>query len=455
MILPDNASSHDDQLLDRIIAEFLRQEAAGVAGRPQEWLERYPQCAAELREFFADCEHVGRLVNGARMDSPGGSSVYDSTGIYDDHSSKEPPRTVDLVPKAPYFAAARYQPVKFHARGGMGEVWVAHDARIGRRVALKKLRSGRSDQQARFLIEAQITGQLEHPCVVPLHDLGTDDSGQSYYVMKFIEGRRLSEAIIEFHRNKRRADWTGEVEFVRLLQIFVDLCHAIAYAHSKGVMHRDIKPDNVMLGPFGETLILDWGLAKVIGQPDRPGNASAGVEIGESSSTRDGAIIGTLTYMSPEAARGTTEEIDHTSDVYLLGSTLYEILTSIPPRRGSSQYEIIELACRRRPDNPRTVDPRIPRALEAVCLKAMAFEKHDRYPTALALAEDMQRYLAGEPPTAYREPAPARLRTGFGGIAEALPAVWSWVVYWFWPRWPGSRTAGPRNWLIASRLARN
>ena len=247
----------------------------------------------------------------------------------------------------------------------MGEVWLAHDERIGRQVALKKLRSGRNDQQNRFLIEAQITGQLEHPSVVPLHDLGTDDAGQSFYVMKFIQGQRLCEAIADFHARKSRGDWTGDVEFVCLLQTFVSVCYAIAYAHSKGVMHRDIKPDNVMLGKFGETMILDWGLAKVIGQSEPPTDSSITVSSGDSTTTQDGAIVGTLTYISPEAAQGNADAVDRASDVYLLGGTLYEIMTGTPPRKGSSHYDLIELARNRRPMNPRKLDPHVPRALRS------------------------------------------------------------------------------------------
>ncbi len=292
----------------------------------------------------------------------------------------------------------------------MGEIWLAEDTRIGRQVALKKLRAGRQERQARFLVEAQVTGQLEHPSVVPLHDLGHDENGQPFYVMKFIQGRRLTDAIADYHAKKASSDWPSDLQFRRLLETFVSVCNAVAYAHSKGVLHRDIKPDNVMLGPYGETLVVDWGLAKVLGQPDQPASTSVRLSGGASSSaTQDGAIVGSPYYMAPEGAERGADAIDHLSDVYLLGATLYQILTAKPPRQGSSQQELIDLARKGRPIIPRQVDPRIPRTLEAICLKAMAYRKEDRYDNPISLAEDIQRFLAGEPTSVYKEPWWAQL----------------------------------------------
>jgi tetratricopeptide (TPR) repeat protein/tRNA A-37 threonylcarbamoyl transferase component Bud32 len=409
MIVRESTPSQGENQLDKVIAEYLREESAGQAGEHQQWLDRYPECAAGLKEFLADRDQLNQIMTPFRLDGAHSADGSESTGVYKHAQPDGANVTVDLAPAPPQFATPRYRPLRFHARGGMGEVWLARDEKIGRHVAIKKLREGRTDQQNRFLIEAQIAGQLEHPSVVPLHDLGTDDAGQAFYVMKFIEGRPLRETIAEFHQNKRRDDWPGDTAFVRLLQTFVSVCYAIAYAHSKGVMHRDIKPDNVMLGPFGETLILDWGLAKVVGQSEQPGNPSVKVSAGDSSTTQDGAIVGTLTYLSPEAARGNPDDVDQASDVYLLGGTLYEILTGLPPRSGSSQLNLIEIARRHGTPRPRQSEPSIPRALEAICVKALSFEKRERYPSAVALAEDMQRYLAGEPILAYQEPVVDRL----------------------------------------------
>src|SRR5262249_24773421 len=153
----------------------------------------------------------------------------------------------------------------------MGEIWLAEDSDIGRQVALKKMLKGANPEHIeRFLVEARITGQLEHPGIVPVHEVGTNDQGQPYYVMKFVHGRTLKKVIKEYHAPEQPSDVPREVQRLRLLEIFLDICQTVAYAHSRGVLHRDLKPENVMLGAYGETLVLDWGVAKVLGQPELP-----------------------------------------------------------------------------------------------------------------------------------------------------------------------------------------
>jgi tetratricopeptide (TPR) repeat protein/tRNA A-37 threonylcarbamoyl transferase component Bud32 len=339
------------------------------------------------------------------------------TGAYEPSASQvaagtSPVRTEAYYPEAPPPYSQRYVGLRFHARGGMGEVWIAEDRALGRSVALKRLRKKRAEQRERFMAEAQITGQLEHPGVVPVHDLGADEEGQPFYIMPFVQGRTLQAAIAEYHAGDAPGGTPREVQRRRLLQVFVRVCETVAYAHSRGVIHRDLKPDNIMLGPYGEALLLDWGLAKVLGQPDRPGEMSSAVHLayspGGSSHTEDGAVIGAPPYMAPEVAEGRGTQADARTDVYLLGATLYEVLTGRPPRQGHSRSEIIEQARTVPPVPPRSVNRAVPRALEAICLKAMARRMEDRYATALALAEDVQRYLAGEVVSAYREGLPAR-----------------------------------------------
>jgi serine/threonine protein kinase/Tfp pilus assembly protein PilF len=407
MIHQQSSPSGDDSLLNRAIAEFLKADSAGTPGNRQQWLERYPQCAAELAEFFDDLEHVGGAVAPLRINSSDPPSQSNTTG--DVAATSDPLGTLDFSPPPSPLLSTRYRLGKYHAGGGMGEIWIADDERIGRRVAVKKMRNGRNIDHSRFFVEAQITGQLEHPSVVPLHDLGIDDDGRPFYVMKFIRGRRLREAIAEFHTRKVAEDWTEDVDFRRLLEILVTICNTVAYAHSKGVLHRDIKPDNVMLGPYGETLVVDWGLAKVLGQKEQLVGSGVTLTSGASTATQDGTIVGSPYYMPPEGAEGHPEAVDQTSDVYLLGATLYEILTERPPRRGSSNWELIDLALHSRPTAPRKVNPRVPRPLEAICLKAMAFRKQDRYQTPLELAADVERFLAGAPVAAYAEPLTARI----------------------------------------------
>jgi tetratricopeptide (TPR) repeat protein len=322
----------------------------------------------------------------------------------------------------------RYLLKNFHAKGGMGEIWLAEDCDIGREVALKRMRSGHDHQKPRFTLEAQITGQLEHPGVVPVHEVGIGEDGQPYYVMKFVRGHTLEKEIKEYHASTT----DREVRLLRLLQCFVHLCHTIAYAHSRGVLHRDIKPDNVMLGPYGETLVLDWGIAKVMGQPESA-ESTGSVPVrysGETELTRAGTIQGTPSYMAPEVAQGLNAEVDHRSDIYLLGSTLYQMLTGKRPRKAANVSELLKMARSTPPPAPRKLDATIPRALEAICLKAMAHAKEGRYESATVLADDVQRYLAGEPVSAYAEPFLDRAwrwawkhRRGLGTAAAALLAV--------------------------------
>ena len=194
--------------------------------------------------------------------------------------------------------------------------------------------------------------------------------------MKFVHGKTLLKAISEAHRESPHAHTAKR----RLLENFVDVCDAVAYAHSRGVLHRDLKPSNVMLGEFGETLVVDWGVAKVVDQPDVQGEAFVSLTgSGLSYATEANAVIGTAAYISPEMASGNAAEAGVKADVYLLGATLYHILTNQAPRRGSSQHEILEMAREAEPENPRRIKRNVPKRLEAICLKAMAHDSDVRY----------------------------------------------------------------------------
>lgn len=320
--------------------------------------------------------------------------------------------TIAPSPVSVPFHSDRYVVRQFHARGGIGEVWLAEDMAMGRPVALKRLRERRADQHDRFLGEARITGQLEHPGIVPVHDLGVDDDGCPYYVMTFIRGRTLKDVIEDYHAGRSSGGDPPEVQRCRLLEIFVKVCEAIAYAHHRGVIHRDLKPDNVMLGPYGETLVLDWGMAKVLNVPDeqRAGGTQAPLTYATASTkTQAGLVMGSPWYMAPEVAEGRAADADERTDVYLLGATLYHMLTGHAPREGRSVEEIIKLARHAAPPLPRQVKAGVPCALEAICLKAMARDRKNRYAGALELAADVQRFLAGAPVLAYPEPMLARV----------------------------------------------
>jgi serine/threonine-protein kinase len=315
-------------------------------------------------------------------------------------------------------AGLRFRVLRPHAKGGLGQVSVALDEELHREVALKEIQEQYADHphsRARFLLEAEVTGGLEHPGVVPVYGLGCHADGRPFYAMRLIHGVSLGEAIKQFHSAEVPGRDAGErgLALRGLLRRFVDVCNAVAYAHSRGVLHRDLKPANVMLGPFGETLVVDWGLAKATGEaaaedgspqgPLRPASA------GGSAPTQAGAAIGTPAYMSPEQAAGRLDELGPASDVYSLGATLYHLLTGRAPFTASDVGEALRAVQRGDFPPPRQVKPAVPAALAAVCLKAMAPRPQGRYGSAKALAADVERWLADEPLDAYREPLPARL----------------------------------------------
>jgi serine/threonine protein kinase len=306
----------------------------------------------------------------------------------------------------------RFQILRPHARGGLGKVSVALDRELHREVALKELQErfvNDSQSRARFLLEGEITGRLEHPGIVPIYGMSQHSDGRPYYAMRFVEGEDLESAIRRFHRAGEPGREPGERdrEFRKLLRRFLDVCNAIEYAHSRGVLHRDLKPANIMLGKFGETLVVDWGLAKLLGQPDVESTAAdPPLQVGPGRSpdqTLAGRAIGTWQYMSPEQAAGRLDLLSPASDVYSLGATLYQLLTNRVPFEGASVDTISQSIQAGQFLPPAEVKPNVPAALEAICLKAMAREPNNRFASARALADELEEWLADEPISAYRD----------------------------------------------------
>lgn len=312
----------------------------------------------------------------------------------------------------------RYRKLRHHADGGQGRVFVADDFELHREVALKEVKPGLSsdpDSHSRFVLEAEITGGLEHPGIVPVYGLGTYPDGRPYYAMKFIRGESLDVAIKQFHASGVPVLEGVErsMAFRHLLRRFVDVCNAVAYAHSRGVVHRDLKPKNIMLGKFGETLVVDWGLAKV-GNKEHTSKDFLGANLemertlrpasGSSvATTMDGAQIGTPAFMSPEQAAGRVLDLGSASDIYSLGSTLFLLLTGKLPYFAESPEETMEKVRRGDFTPPRKLRTDIPAALDAICRKAMSRQPGDRYASALALAADIDHWLADEPVDAFPE----------------------------------------------------
>ncbi len=328
----------------------------------------------------------------------------------------EADRTTSYAIGAATSEGQRFRILRPHARGGLGAVSVALDIELHREVALKQILDRHADDlvsRQRFLLEAEVTGNLEHPGIVPVYGLGHDADGRPYYAMRLIRGDSLKEAIDRFHAEGAPESDPGRrsLGLRKLLRRFVDVCNAIEYAHSRGVLHRDIKPSNIIVGKHGETLVVDWGLAKATGRAEPgaeertlvPSSASGSAE------TLPGSALGTPAYMSPEQARGELEHLGPRSDVYSLGATLYCLLTGRPPQEGDDLGEVLRKVQRGEFPPPRQVDPSIDAALQAVCLRAMALRPEGRYATPRLLAEDIERWMADEPVSAWREPVSRRV----------------------------------------------
>ncbi len=355
---------------------------------------------------------------------------------------------LSTIGHVPAGSVDRYTLTTLHAKGGIGQVWLARDAELDREVALKELRPellGDDVSRRRFLLEAKITGQLDHPGVVPVYELAQVDAGHAnarpYYTMRFIRGRTLSEAVASYHRD-RASKRAGRGEWLELLQAFLGVCHTVAFAHSKGVIHRDLKGQNIVLGAFGEVILLDWGLAKLVDRSAGAGGKDSDVDLHDPTATTPwgeearsdvegltaaGQVLGTPAYMAPEQAEGRLDRIGRATDIYGLGAILYAILTGKAPFEGSTSREVLRKVREESPTPPRRINLDAPRALEAVCLKAMAKVPEARYESAAALADDVKRWLVDEPVSAWSEPWTTRARRWVGrhrtGVIAGVTAL--------------------------------
>jgi eukaryotic-like serine/threonine-protein kinase len=339
------------------------------------------------------------------------TSSMDTALDHSAHGSERRPRTtspaVDVERGTLSLTdGVRYAPREVLGQGGMGTVDLSADRLIGRDVAVKTLRPQLADDPrvlARFLREARIQGQLEHPAIVPVYDLGRTETGELYFAMKRVKGRTLRE-ILAADRPKPEGgvgEGVGEDPRFgrrRLLSAFSQICQAVAFAHSRGVVHRDLKPDNLMFGEHGEVYVLDWGIAKLRDQGREADEDDAlALELGaDGEQTRHGAIIGTVGYMSPEQAGGEQARVDARSDVWSLGAILYEILARRPLIPSGSTIEMLSATILGVEGDPSRVDPELPPELARVCVAATATERDARLSSAQALSEAIERFLDGD-----------------------------------------------------------
>ena len=402
-------------------------------------VREHPEQARRLRELHAHYRPLAPVLE--RLAEPPsfadrirrrlGADV--DSGVSLDEAPGTPSPEGGEVPGLPRGPRSRYEVLGEIARGGMGAIYQVRDRDFRRTLAMKVCLSRRKDGSpdlrvvSRFVEEAQITGQLDHPGVVPVHELGVDEEGRVYFTMRLVRGRDLREIFRRLHQGDE--EWTR----TRVVGVLLNVCEAMAYAHSKGVVHRDLKPGNIMVGGFGETYVMDWGLAKVLrrsGEAVRTARQEASEDPSSPLATREGNIVGTPAYMAPEQARGEHERVDERTDVYAVGAMLYHLLAGTMPyvprggRRGS--MEVLELVRQGPPDPLHRLAPQAPPELVAICEKAMARDPAQRYATMKDMARDLRAWLEGRVVQAWRTGAVAEFRKWVErnrGMAASLAAA--------------------------------
>jgi WD40 repeat protein len=354
-----------EQRVNAAIAAYLEAVDAGKPPDRKEFLNRHPELAADLEAFFADEDKMDRM---ARSVAPAGSVPPEVAGSITGTATLAPR---EAGPKVRYFGD--YELLEEIARGGMGVVYRARQISLNRTVAVKMILSARLASETevrRFQAEAEAAANLDHPNIVPIYEVG-EHEGQHYFSMKLVEGGSLNDQLPK---------WRGDLR--KAVLFLVRVARAMHYAHQRGLLHRDLKPANILLDAQGEPHVTDFGLAKRI-------KGGAGL-------TQSGAIVGTPSYMAPEQAAG-NKGLSIAADVYSLGAILYELLTGRPPFQAETAMDTVLQLLEKEPERPRSLNPRLERDLETICLKCLEKNPAKRYASAEALAEDLERWLAGEP----------------------------------------------------------
>jgi serine/threonine-protein kinase len=349
-----------ERRLDDAVAEYLEAVDAGRRPTAAEWLARFPDLVPEPTSFLAGQEQVHSLLGSAVPTPAGGDTPQEASR----------PAPAGALPRA----FGDYELLEEIARGGMGVVYRAHQASLKRTVALKMILAGTLASAAdvqRFRSEAEAAAHLDHPHIVPIYEVG-EHEGRNYFAMRLIEGGSLAGHGGRFTSDPRAA--------ARLL---ATVARAVHHAHQRGLLHRDLKPANILPDPEGQPHLTDFGLARRLGGP--PGL------------TRSGTAVGTPSYMAPEQANGGGAAVTTAADVYSLGAILYELLVGRPPFRAETPLATLLHVLEQEPERPSALNPRVPPDLETICLKCLEKNPARRYSGADGLAEDLDRFLRGEP----------------------------------------------------------
>ncbi len=357
-------ASEAERRLQEVLAEYIEAVEAGLKPERAALIARHPDLADELNEFFDNQDVLAPLDGLAEI------NALPSTR---------------LTAQGPPTHFGDYEILSEIARGGMGVVYRARQISLNREVALKMILTDKattSNTLRRFQIEAEAAAHLDHPNIVPIYEVSEID-GQAYFTMKLVEGGCLSARLAELRlpapgTNRREI----ERQLGRLVELTATVARAVHHAHQRGILHRDLKPGNILLDGEDRPMVTDFGLAKRVGR--------------DGDLTQLGTIIGTAAYMAPEQARPNREGLTLAADVYSLGAIFYELLTGRPPIRGDSQIDTLLRVAKEKPVPPRQRNPNVPPDLDAICLKCLQKEPGRRYGSALELAEDLERWQAGD-----------------------------------------------------------
>ncbi|KAA3605177.1 MAG: hypothetical protein DWQ01_21550 [Planctomycetota bacterium] len=461
---------------ERLFSQFLDEQDSGQASDFESWVTAYPAHQQALRALHQDWSAVRQAFSPET--DPLASSDAPSPNLQAQHLHRLLARLASQGPKD-----HRYQKAREIARGGMGAIYEVQDTLLRRELAMKVMlrreerppRQGSSPSEeaclVRFLEEAQITGQLEHPGIVPIHELGLAANGQVFFTMPLVRGRNFKEIIEEVHRG--HPNWSLQ----RAIGVILHVCRTMAYAHAKGVVHRDLKPRNIMVGPFGETFVMDWGLAKVQGWEDRRDIRPAVAEQKKHPPVRtersetpdqspdspvltvDGDVLGTPAYMSPEQAQGKLEWVGPSADIYAVGAMLYHLLSGgppyLPPGTQRSARSLLEALQEGEPPAVESLATWAPAELAAICEKAMARAPQDRYAGMSEMADELQAFLDGRVVHAYQSGAIAefrkwvrRNRLAAGSLLAAAVIALSGATLLFWKQSSWNERLQDQNKLL-------